>query len=90
MAVASIRLDHCQIAVDEFYRTGRQPKHSPSALAYLSDHDDWPWDDRHRLRQMSFVELEQQFDTFHANVRTAIVVQLSRYVIGCTFTEEVS
>jgi hypothetical protein len=89
MAVASIRLDHCQIAVDEYYRTGQQPKHSPAATAYLSlDTVDWPDDDRTRLKGMSFVDLERQFDSLHARVRTAIVVQLSRYVVGCTFTEE--
>ncbi|RIK77904.1 MAG: hypothetical protein DCC68_16255 [Planctomycetota bacterium] len=91
MAVSSIHLDHCQIAVDEFYRTGEQPKSSPPAAKYLSiDFDSWPREDQDRLKRMSFVDLERQFDTLNARVRTAIVVQLSRYVVGCTFTEEAS
>jgi hypothetical protein len=37
---------------------------------------------------MTFLELEREFDTLQSGVRTAIVVQLSRYVVGCTFTTE--
>jgi hypothetical protein len=89
MAIQSIRLDHCQIAVDEFYRTGEQPKKSPKASPYLHiDRDNWSFEDRVRLYGMTFVELEKQFNTLQSAVRTAIVVQLSRYVVGCTFTTE--
>jgi hypothetical protein len=52
------------------------------------DPESWPFDDRVRLYGMTFLELEREFDTLQSGVRTAIVVQLSRYVVGCTFTTE--
>ena len=87
MGIMSVRFSHRCIAKADARCRPSPPRQSPPVLPYLKlDQSTWPPDDVIRLRYMTFRDLEKQFNTFDDTVRAAVVTQLRRFVVDCTFT----